>query len=74
MTAKELKVKEINEAISRSSLAKDLKAKAEIKDGCIQYSMLTRGQRPYRIKVTFRQILNLLHGEEIRRLAKNYSR
>lgn len=77
MSTKEEKINDINKAIHKSRTALNVKAKAEIlSDGRIQYSyMMTSGLgKPYRAKVSFRQILNLLHGEDIRALAKKYSK
>lgn len=77
MATKEQKVQDINRAIQRSSTAKAKKAKAELlKGGRIQYSIetKTRTGRKYRAKVSFRDILALLHGEDIRALRKKYGR
>lgn len=77
MTSKQQKVQDINKAIRRSSTAKGKKAKAALlKDGRIEYSIesITRGGRRYRTKATFRDILQLLHGEDLRQLHKKYGR
>jgi len=74
---KQEKIDEINKMIAKSSVARDKKAKAEIlKDGRIQYSIetKTRGGRKYRIKVSFSDILMLLHGKDLRQLSKKYGR
>ena len=77
MPDKEQKVKDINEAIHRSSTAMNNKAKAEIlKDGRIEYSIesVTRTGKRYRTKASFRDILSLLWGEDMRQLHKKYGR
>ena len=77
MATKEEKVRDINQAIRRSSVALTLKAKAEIlKDGRVQYSeeATTRSGRKYRAKSTFRRILGFLRGEDMRALHKKYGR
>jgi hypothetical protein len=71
----ENKVSEINKAIARSTVATDKKAKAEIlKDGRLEYSIesKTRAGVPYRIKITFRDVLSLLNGEDMRYLFGKY--
>lgn len=71
------KVKTINQAINRSPVAKEKGAKAELlPNDRIEYSMsaTTRLGKPYRIKVTFRQILSLLHGEDIRQLHRLFGK
>lgn len=61
------KAQMINKAITRSNWAISVEAKAEItEDGRIQYSMITRPIRPYRIRVSFRKIMSLLQGQDIR--------
>ena len=77
MATKEDKVRDINQAIHRSSVAMTLKAKAEIlKDGRVQYSeeATAKSGRKYRARSTFREILRLLHGEDMRDLHKKYGR
>lgn len=74
---KDEKAKDINNAIKRSAVAKEVGAKAEIlKDGSIQYSIKTKTRtgRAYRIKVPFNKILSYLEGEDMRRLKKKYGR
>lgn len=77
MGMKAEKVRDINQAIRRSSVAMTLKARAEIlKDGRVQYSTeaTTRTGRKYRAKATFRFILGLLKGEDMRALHRKYGR
>ena len=73
---KQEKVKLINQAIKRSSVAREKGAKAEIlKDGRIEYTMLgtTTAGRKYHMKVPFSKILGLLRGEDMRRLHSLFS-
>ena len=73
---KQEKVKLINQAIKRSSVAREKGAKAEIlKDGRIEYTMFgtSTAGRKYRMKVPFSKILGLLHGEDMRRLHNLFS-
>jgi len=77
MTSKEQKVRDVNKAIGRSETARKKKAKAEIlRDGRIEYSIesVTSSGRKYRTKTTFRGILMLLHGEDLRNLHRKYGR
>ena len=74
---KQEKVELINQAIKRSPVARAKSAKAEIlKDGRLEYTMLgkTASGREYRMKVSFSKILGLLHGEDMRRLHRLFSR
>ena len=64
MTKKE-KAALINKYLETSELAKKYKAQAIIlEDGKLEYLMTKR----YEMKVTYRQILNLLNGPEMREL------
>lgn len=74
MVSKKEKVRDINVAIKRSSVAKERKAKAEIIGSRIEYSMMSKSSRPYRMKVSFMDTLGLLEGEDIRKLHKKYGR
>ena len=57
----------LNEAFATSSVAIAAGAKAEIlEDGRIEYTMLTRANRLYRIKVSFGKVLGLLDGKDMR--------
>ena len=58
----------INQAISRSEVAIEKGAKAELIEGRIQYSRAatTHTGREYRISVTLIEMLGLLHGNDIR--------
>jgi len=73
---KQEKVKLVNQAIRRSSVAREKGAKAEVlKDGRLEYTMFgrTTAGRKYRMKVPFSKILGLLHGEDMRRLNRLFS-
>lgn len=63
---KQNKVAMINEALGRSTLAQTRQAKAVIlDDGRIEYQMLACNGR-YMINATFREILVLMHGADMR--------
>ena len=75
-TKKKLKIKEINDAITRSEPAKDVGMKAELrKDGSILYSQTFHASTgDYKGKISFNQILSRLWGKDIRYLKKKYGR
>jgi hypothetical protein len=61
---KAAKAQMINEAISRSEYAQSKQAAAVIlPDGCIEYQM-SNGR--YMMRVSFAEILNTLHGQDMR--------
>ena len=62
------KVKMINDAIGRSSVATKKQAKASIdRDGNIEYTMLSRNGK-YTMRVKYSEILATLHGEDMRKI------
>jgi len=67
---KQEKVGMINEALSKSNIAKEKQAEAYLnEDGHIRYHMLYNAATgPYFGKATFRQILSLMWGEDMRRI------
>jgi len=70
------KVKIINQALRKSSVAVKKGARAEIlKDGRIEYTMLGKSAMgEYRMKVPFSKVLGLMHGEDMRRIHRLFSR
>lgn len=77
ISAKQRKVDEINEALSKSDVAVKQKARAEVlPDGRIEYSVETTSGlgRLYRIKSSFNDMLSLLWGTDARRLKEKYGR
>lgn len=74
MTTKQAKVDEINQALNRSSIAVKCKAEAFItEDGRIEYRMLNRVSQ-YTMKISFSDMLSLLHGADMRALKAKYGR
>lgn len=64
---KQSKIDQINEAISRSSVAVSKEAKAEMVNGKVCYTFLRKGAyTSTRIRATFMDILSMLNGEDIR--------
>jgi len=71
---KQEKVNLINEALRRSSWAQEVQAVAEVLPaGRIEYRKLSNGGR-YMVKASFREMLALMHGEDMRRLHQQFGR
>ena len=62
------KVKMINEALQKSSVAKGKRARAFLDEkGRLRYEMLAQSATgPYLARATFQQMLNLMHGKDMR--------
>lgn len=64
---KQAQIDQINEAITRSSVAVSKDAKAELVNGKVAYSYVRKGAyTTTRIRATFMDILSMLNGEDIR--------
>jgi hypothetical protein len=59
------KIDLINAAIARSQYAQDRQAQARMVGNRVRYEMLSPNGR-YAMRVSFREIMNTLHGEDIR--------
>ena len=76
MATKQEKVRDINRILAMPRNKSNLKPKASLIKGNIQYSMefKTNSGRVYRGRVDFSSILTQLHGEDIRYLKAKYGR
>lgn len=75
MGIKEEKVADINKAVKKSKVARNLKVKAEIlPKGNIQYSkeLLSYSGMKYRVKITFSEVLAYLYGDDLREIKRKY--
>jgi len=71
---KQEKVQMINKALQRSETAIELKAEAVIlSDGRIEYHKLAPNHR-YMVKATFREMLGLMWGKDMRELHRLFGR
>ena len=69
---KQEKADMINEALSKSNIAQENQAEAYLnEDGHIRYRMLYKAATgPYFGRATLREMLNLMWGEDMRRIYK----
>jgi len=64
---KQAKIDQINDAITRSSVAASKEAKAELVNGKVVYTFIRKGAyTSTRIRATLMDILSMLNGEDIR--------
>ena len=71
------KARIINEALAKSEWAQEKQAEAFItEDGRLEYRMLAKSScgHDYFVKATYREVIFLLHGSEMRRLNALFSK